>query len=264
MKGYNYSCTRRPIGLRLGAEVVRQRLDVGDFVLEADGKRIVVERKSLFDLAKSLTDGRYAEQKARLVATSEGDGSTVCYLVEGSIRGWNGDLSGGGPAHVRNAQLEAAITMTSVRDNIPVLRCKDAGHTFDTLCYLYGQLKQGTVFTAKPSAVARGYAALVVSKRKRENMEDASTQWCVMLGSVPGMSAAKAQAVATAYPSMKALSNATSRDLAEVRVAARSEEQRPRRKEEQQHPRWQRHHAYPWGWCGSCRPYHPAPTWLQD
>ena len=210
-----------------GAEVERRRLDVGDVVLEAGGKRIIVERKSLLDLAKSLTDGRYAEQKARMVAACA-DGTTACYLIEGNLRGWKGEVAGG-HGHVKNAQLEAAIAMTSVRDNIPVLRCKDAEHTFDTLSYLYQQLKQGTVFTAKPSDVAKGYASLVVSKRKRDNLLDASTQWKVMLGSVPGMSHSKAAAVAGLYPNMRALTGAVTSDLAAVRIPTDSADKRPRR-----------------------------------
>ena len=58
---------------RLGAEqVVRERLDVGDVVLQTDdgGAALVVERKTWADLASSLTDGRYAEQKARLLAVA--------------------------------------------------------------------------------------------------------------------------------------------------------------------------------------------------
>ena len=58
---------------RLGAEqVVRERLDVGDVVLKTDdgGTALVVERKTWADLASSLTDGRYAEQKARLLAVA--------------------------------------------------------------------------------------------------------------------------------------------------------------------------------------------------
>ena len=56
---------------RLGAEqVVRERLDVGDVVLSAGGDTLLVERKTWVDLASSLTDGRYAEQKARLLAAA--------------------------------------------------------------------------------------------------------------------------------------------------------------------------------------------------
>ena len=130
---------------RLGAEqVVRERLDVGDVVLKTDdgGTALVVERKTWADLASSLTDGRYAEQKARLLAVAaaaapaapsneegeEEEGAeaqhaapasapgassstiiAVLYVVEGALRGWEGAVGGaiGGPFRVKNAQLEA-------------------------------------------------------------------------------------------------------------------------------------------------------------
>ena len=67
---------------RLGAEhhVVRERLDVGDVVLTAPdgGATLIVERKSWPDLAKSLTDGRYAEQKARLLAAAAAPPAPPC------------------------------------------------------------------------------------------------------------------------------------------------------------------------------------------
>ena len=55
---------------RFGADQVeRRRLDVGDVVLTGDsGAVVLIERKTWADLAKSLTDGRYAEQKARLLS----------------------------------------------------------------------------------------------------------------------------------------------------------------------------------------------------
>ena len=56
---------------RFGAEQVeRRRLDVGDVMLTsgASGDVLLVERKTWPDLAKSLSDGRYAEQKARLLS----------------------------------------------------------------------------------------------------------------------------------------------------------------------------------------------------
>ena len=49
-----------------GATVQRRKLDVGDVVLSAESGTVVVERKTWLDWAKSMTDGRYASQKARL------------------------------------------------------------------------------------------------------------------------------------------------------------------------------------------------------
>jgi hypothetical protein len=144
--------------------VTRRKLDVGDVVLSAESGTVVVERKTWLDWAKSMTDGRYNSQKARLrslMASSpaddeeEEDGGeaapgigggggggvanavVVLYLIEGTLTGWGGKVlggrggGGGQPAtmgqlaRMTNAQLEAAVVMTSVRDGVPVLRSKD-------------------------------------------------------------------------------------------------------------------------------------------
>ena len=248
---------------RLGAEqVVRERLDVGDVVLKTDdgGTALVVERKTWADLASSLTDGRYAEQKARLLAVAaaaapaapsneegeEEEGAeaqhaapasapgassstiiAVLYVVEGALRGWEGAVGGaiGGPSRVKNAQLEAALVMTAVRDGIPVLRTKDTAHTVEVLVYLHGKLRAGELRLGGATAPAPappgngggfGYAALV-KKRKRDNFTPAAT-WAVMLAQPVGMSARKAAAVAAVYPTMAALAAATEAELAAVRV----------------------------------------------
>ena len=66
--------------------VRRQRLDVGDVLLSAHSGTVVVERKSWADLAKSLTDGRYLEQKTRMLsfvasAGHEAQHSSLLFLV---------------------------------------------------------------------------------------------------------------------------------------------------------------------------------------
>jgi hypothetical protein len=129
--------------------VTRRKLDVGDVMLVADAGTVYVERKTWLDWAKSLSDGRYANQKARLLAAARGGGdaadddegeaapattttstTAVLYLVEGALTGWSGKVAGGGGgmgpvSKMTNAQLEAAVVMTAVRDGVPVLRSKD-------------------------------------------------------------------------------------------------------------------------------------------
>ena len=251
---------------RLGAEqVVRERLDVGDVVLSAGGDTLLVERKTWVDLASSLTDGRYADQKARLLAAASasaaasaaaaaapappsprgainvddedeeeqqvleaggiGDGggggtTRVLYLIEGGLKGWAGTVGGsmGGLSMMKNAQLEAALVLTAVRDGVPVLRTKDAAHTAELLVYLLGKLRAGELRLGSGGGGGGGggYASLL-KKRKRDNMTTAAT-WQVMLAQPLGMSARKAAAVAAAYPTMAALASATEDDLAAVRV----------------------------------------------
>eukprot|EP00798_Chlamydomonas_sp_ICE-L_P019626 gene19626-26310_t len=62
------------------ANAVVENLEVGDFVFEDDDGRpvLVIERKTVLDLLSSVNDGRYHEQKARLLALP----CKVCYLLE--------------------------------------------------------------------------------------------------------------------------------------------------------------------------------------
>ena len=63
--------------------VVRQRLDLGDVALLSAGHQLVLERKEMGDLSRSITDGRYREQKARMLSSAgggydDGTGETPC------------------------------------------------------------------------------------------------------------------------------------------------------------------------------------------
>ena len=231
--------------------VIRRRLDVGDVELTADAGLVVFERKTWADLAKSLSDGRYAEQKARILSLvraagggAEGEGdqpstegaaplvhTTAIYIVEGALTGWAGKVGGrmGGTSQVSNAQLEAAIVSTSVRDGVPVLRSKDTTHTVELITYLFGKLRLGEWGGAGARAAAGGTAyAGLLKKRKRDNLTTATT-WEVMLAQVQGMSANKASVVAAAFPTMTALAAASVQELAALLVPASGRDGKARR-----------------------------------
>ena len=71
----------------------------------------LVERKTAADLAKSMMDGRYREQKQRLVAGDRFE--RPMYLLEGLST--EQDL-------MPSATLEQAIVSTQLRDGLAVLR----------------------------------------------------------------------------------------------------------------------------------------------
>lgn len=63
-------------------------LPVGDFILLEDTEdydtiKLVIERKSIRDLSSSITDGRFREQKQRLLESVK-DCDKICYLLEGN------------------------------------------------------------------------------------------------------------------------------------------------------------------------------------
>jgi ERCC4-type nuclease len=68
-----------------GLEIIIETLPIGDIILsENDVDKVIVERKSLGDLASSIKDGRYEEQSYRLNGLPHHNHNIV-YLIEGDI-----------------------------------------------------------------------------------------------------------------------------------------------------------------------------------
>ena len=210
----------------LGAAAVERRcLDVGDVQIVAEGgEAVIVERKTWLDLASSLRDGRYHNQKARMSGAAEA-GATVVFIVEGSVRGWHGTTTAGGLS-VNNAQLEAAIVKTLIRDRMPVLRSANTDHTAAIVSYLSKELTAGRL-----QAEATAYEGFT---RKRKRDLDGASTFTYLLSCVPGMSAAKAKAVSVRYGNFRELAAAGEKELAQIQVrtdekSAAGAEKKPRR-----------------------------------
>ena len=71
-------------------EIIVERLDLGDIIIYSNDKdgnvkeHLIIERKSLPDLASSIRDGRYMEQAYRLDKESLHN-HNVIYLIEGDL-----------------------------------------------------------------------------------------------------------------------------------------------------------------------------------
>ena len=89
----------------LGVPFLVAPLDVGDILIQSeDGNPLLVaERKSHADFAASNQDGRYREQRARLMAV-RGSGVAVLYILEGTWSATESRLVGG--SRVTEGQLK--------------------------------------------------------------------------------------------------------------------------------------------------------------
>ena len=69
--------------------VLNDNLAVGDIVIRDDdgNEKIIIERKSISDLAGSISDGRYKEQSLRLQNTSLPN-HNIIYMIEGNLEGY--------------------------------------------------------------------------------------------------------------------------------------------------------------------------------
>lgn len=94
------------------------QLDIGDYLID---DRILIERKSLVDLAASIKDGRLFRQAQRLAALSSHRGAArnCALLIEGNAA----DLR---DSKLSGASLRAALATVSLFFGIPVLRSTNA------------------------------------------------------------------------------------------------------------------------------------------
>jgi ERCC4-type nuclease len=192
---------------RLGAELTRigipfttAQLDVGDVMIQdSDGQPLLVaERKSLADFAASNQDGRYREQRARLMAV-RGGGSAVVYLLEGA---WSGDDSRAFGGRVTEGLLRRLTTRLVLRYGMPVLFTTGLTETAIWCRTMLAQLDadaavfhpEGDMATAAAAAMAGLTASL--STVKKGNKTAGGTA-AAMLGAVPGLGAKRVEAILT-------------------------------------------------------------------
>ena len=187
-------------------------LDVGDILIQnAEGEPLlVVERKSHADFAASNQDGRYREQRARLMAV-RGSGVAVLYILEGV---WTSMTHG----RTTEAQLKRLTTRLMLRYGIPVLCTESILDTANWTKTLLDQLADDpTVFQPDSSTAATdamsGFTA-ALSTVKKGNKTPAGTA-LAMLSAIPGLGAKRASAL-LGLKSIAELVAATAAELAEL------------------------------------------------
>ena len=76
--------------LNYNFEIKIEVLDLGDIIICDDkgSEKLIIERKTLSDLASSIKDGRYSEQSYRLNSLSMHN-HNIIYLIEGDIHNYN-------------------------------------------------------------------------------------------------------------------------------------------------------------------------------
>lgn len=183
----------------LGVPYTTAQLDVGDFMIQTPDAEplLVAERKSHLDFAASNQDGRYREQRARLMAV-RGGGVAVLYVLEGR---WSGD-DGRRVGHTRTTegQLRRLLSRLVLRYGMPVLESDGLVGTATWCRTLLAQLTDdATVFQpegdmAVATAAAMSTMTAALSANKKGNKTAGGTA-VAMLSGVPGLGGKRVEAL---------------------------------------------------------------------
>lgn len=180
-------------------------LPVADFIITEDIHdnttiKLAIERKSINDLYSSIIDGRFREQKSRLL-DSLGDHNKICYLIEG--------FSSKLITAKKINMIRGSIVNLIFKHQYRVITTQNKLDTFDHILLLYKKYKNGEFFTdirgtllATDSSVRQGTLMTIDSSvrqgtvkliRKCENIKDSKllNQLCL----IPGVSTPVANAI---------------------------------------------------------------------
>jgi ERCC4-type nuclease len=185
----------RALCAALTVPFLKERLCLADVVIVGGGTvQLAVERKTVADLTASLNDGRFHEQRARLLEAYGHE--RTAYMIEGPF-----DM-GALPAEC------GALHALVFRDRVPVLRTRDVAETALVLVKLLSLAEEGRLAhrALPPCDVSRHL------KAKRMPTASARDAMVSMLCTIPSMSPVKASAVASAYGSLGALCAALNTD----------------------------------------------------
>jgi len=184
---------------------VKKTMDVGDiaFYNDISGTPLaVLERKTAEDLGASLSDGRYREQRSRLLAL-RGQGASIGYIVE--VPPWSPTLSRTWcRGTFTEVQVQHAILRLQFRYTIPVFQAATLKETVQWIRRIAKQLItdpdafKGGLATERVQ-VAWAYKDALRTKKAANNTQETIFQ--AMLQTVPGLGKTAVDAIATAAES---------------------------------------------------------------
>jgi len=172
---------------------------------------IVIERKSIRDFEASILDGRYREQRGRILSYCQEHKTQPLYILEG-------DLSSG-TGRLEKKALMKFLNRLVFHYQLPVLQTGSVRETAELVQHLMDQ------WTEDPTSLQRTTELIKVSDgihvQKKANAADPKQFAIACLAQCPGVSVKMAEALITALGTLKAVMEADTKQLAEIKVGSR-------------------------------------------
>jgi ERCC4-type nuclease len=205
---------REKVILRLCPEAKEHTPPVGDIWigdLDASGVNllsggVVLERKTAADLEASILDGRYREQRGRLLAYAQTHNVSIGYVVEGDL-----DRLG---ARLDAKALMKHVTRSMLHHKIPVFQTASAQETVALSRILAEQVADPKTTGQFAYTTAAGPTAVAMSYNKATCRDSPDAFLVGVLTQCRGVSEALARIIQKKFPTLEALMGASEADLA--------------------------------------------------
>ncbi len=186
-------------------EIIQEQLNIGDihisFHYNNKDYLFIYERKTINDLISSIKDGRYKEQKARLL-TFKNKTNTINYIIEG-----DNIISSNFNNHQK--KLTSVYYHSLYRDNINVIFTRNINETTSFL------LLQATKIYEKPfsficdqeeeNQTSQEYIDVCKIKTEKSKNINKDNCYLLQLSQIPGISKELAKLIKNKYETMNIL-----------------------------------------------------------
>jgi len=183
-----------------------ESLNIGDIVFRNDDGQdvVIIERKSVADLAASISDGRYNEQSYRLNA-SDTKNHNIIYLIEGDIRTQTSH------SRITPEILYSSITSISLFKGFSLFTTHDVVETSTFIQHMFKKvcknMKDGKQFYNVDAPVGEYIDAM--KNAKKSNITSGNVAE-IMLSQIPSVSKNIAKIVMGEYRTLGKLMEAIS------------------------------------------------------
>lgn len=179
----------------LGSDnVFVKQLTLGDVNIIVDETvKAIIERKTVADLAASLKDGRWKEQKLRLLQEKQRSGALIVYIIEGRTLNFNeeGTLYG-----VSNKALVTMVLNAMFRDRINIVFTQTIVDTADFIKGFAKRILDPACewMHGRMDICMEEHQDAIIKAKRRDNITK-DTVFVMQLCAIPGISTKKAQAI---------------------------------------------------------------------
>lgn len=181
-------------------EIIKENIDIGDIHLKYNDIHYIFERKTVPDLQSSIQDGRYREQKARMLSSCSQ--KNISYIIEGD------DILSSKIYSKNKSMIQGAYLHTMFRDNIRILFTNNTCDTATLLLSICAKiLDNPKKFFSENYNSESVYTDCIKLKKKKIDNIDAHTCYIMQLSQIPHISNVIAKNIAKVYPSMVDLIN---------------------------------------------------------
>ena len=195
--------------LNLNIELETATLPLGDIILmSGEDELLIIERKSLRDLAASIKDGRYEEQSYRL-NNMEMHNHNIMYLIEGNINTYNGKYT-----KIPKKTLYSVLCCLQYYKGFSLVRTMDIMETAEYILRMADKISREKnvygYFNGGEKQSFKNYCQ-VVKKEKKKNITP-NNIGSIILSQIPSISSVTSLAIMEKYGSLYKLLGALKMD----------------------------------------------------